>query len=117
MKQKNFTDYNLFQIEVENFKKRNEFFFVDTEKEIIYTKEENENFLSFYLDVLVLITQFWENELTRYTTTDFHFYLPKTYLTSFRKSFKKDFDMMLDKLGYNFDDYDLRFTDKIGVIY
>lgn len=113
MKEKSFDNYEVFKKEVENLKKRNEYFFADAEKEFIYTPNETENFLSFYLEVLVKIIAYNNNDLTSFTTTHWYFYLPK----SFKAYSKKDLEIMLNRLGYNFNDYDQQFTDKIGVIY
>ena len=110
-----FENFEDFKKEVENLKKKHEYFFADFKEQIIYThtKKRSETFLSFYLDVLIKITEYWENELTTYTTTQWYFYICKSYLFYS----KKDFEIMLNKLGNNYDNYNQEFTDKIGVIY
>ena len=113
MKTNKFKNYEDFKKEIENLKKKHEYFFADAKEEIIYTREKRETFLSFYLDVLVMVTNHNYDELTSFTTTYYHFYLCKSAIFYS----KKDFKIMLDRLGYNFDDYDQEFTDKIGVFY
>lgn len=110
-----FESFEDFKKEIETLKRKHEYFFADFKEQIIYThtKKRNETFLSFYLDVLIKITEYWENELTTYTTTKWYFYISK----SFEVYSKKDLKIMLDKLGNNFDDYDQEFTNSIGVIY
>ena len=114
MKEQNFENYDVFKNEVENLKRKHEYFFADAEKLTIYRrKRNNQPFLDFYLNILVMVTEYRENELTSYTTTHFYFYLSKSFILYP----KKDLKIMLDKLGYNYDDYEQQFTDKVGVFY
>lgn len=115
MKKVEFKSYEDFKKEIENLKKKHDYFFADVEKQTIYThtKKRNENFLSFYLDVLIMITEHWENELTSYTTTSWYFYISKSYIIYS----KKDLEIMINKLGNNFNAYEGKITDKVGIFY
>lgn len=46
-------------------------------------------------------------------STNMYFYVP----SNFTKYSKDDLQIMLDKLGYNFDDIEQTFVDEVGVIY
>ena len=92
MKEQNFENYEVFKTEVEKLKKRHEYFFADAESLTIYKRYRDRSFIDFYLKILVMITQHNTDELTEYNT-------------------------MLDKLGYNFNDIEGVFTDKVGVFY
>lgn len=113
MKEQNYKNIDEFQYGVKNLKIENRFFFADSVTQTIYTNEENESFLDFYLRILVCVTIHANNELQSLNSTKWYFYLPK----SFAEYSKKDLQIMLDKLGNNLDDWDGQFTDKIGVIY
>ena len=113
MKEQSFSDIQILKSKIENLKKENRFFFVDNVTKTIYTNEENESFLDFYLRILVCVTIHNNDEITSLNSTNWYFYLP----TSFAEYSKKDLQIMLDKLGNNFDDWENEFTDKIGVIY
>ena len=114
MKEENFNDVKSFKLQVSKLKRVHEYFFANVDKLIIYRrKRNNQPFLDFYLDVLIMITEHNENELTSYTSTNWYFYISK----SFELYSKKDLKIMLSKLGYNYDDYNQVFTDKVGVFY
>lgn len=104
---------------IEDYKKENRFFFVDKKELSIYTNDANENFLSFYLHILINVicsnnfnrlSSLIFNELNPSEITSFYFYVPK----SLKEYSKKDLEIMLDELGMN---SDLEYTDKIGIIY
>ena len=109
-----FNSFSDYLNKIDNLKKDSKIFFADNQKMLVSVKNDNQSFLKFYLHILVnKIRKHWDSEITPYTSTNWYFYIPK----SFKEYSLKDLEIMLEELGNNYDAFDQEFLDSVGVIY